>query len=265
MTDLINLTPLSLGIASLLVITLALISIRLHFGAEKQLLIAGVRTVVQLSLVGMVLTWVFSHENPFWIGAMAAVMLLIAGTEVMRRQQRPFRGLWGYGIGTVSMFLSSFTIASMALVFVISVRPWYTPQYAVPLLGMMLGNSMNGIALGLDRLTQTAWQQRQVIEARLILGQPWSEAIREIRRESIRSALMPIVNSMSIVGLVSLPGLMTGQILAGAVPAQAVKYQITLTFLICGGTGFGSMAAITIGSRRLFDHRHRLRLDRLKS
>lgn len=264
MTEIINLTPLSLGFASLLVIALALISIRLQFGTEKQLLIAGVRTVLQLSLVGVVLTWVFSQENPFWIGAMATTMLLIAGTEVMRRQQRPFLGFWGYGIGTISMFFSSFTIATMALMFVISVRPWYTPQYAIPLLGMMLGNSMTGVALGLDRLTQTAWQQRQVIEARLILGQTGSQAIREIRRESIRSALMPIINSMSIVGLVSLPGLMTGQILAGAVPAQAVKYQIMIMFMICGGTGFGSMAAIMMGSRRLFDHRHRLRLDRLK-
>ena len=124
---------------------------------------------------------------------------------------------------------------------------------------------MTGIALGLDRLTQTATEQRQVIEARLILGQPWHEAIGDIRRASIRSALMPIINSMSIIGLVHLPGMMTGQILAGSLPAKAVKYQIMIMFMIAGGTGFGSMAAILLGSRRLFDRRQRLRLERLRS
>lgn len=263
--ELIDLTPGSLGLAAILVVALAALSIRMQFAVEKQLLIAATRTVIQLSLVGIVLTWVFDNGSPVWIGTMTMVMLLVAGSEVMRRQQRRFAGWWGYGIGTVSMFFSSFTISAFALLFVISVRPWYKPQYAIPLVGMILGNSMTGIALGLDRLTQTATEQRQVIEARLILGQPWHEAIGDIRRASIRSALMPIINSMSIIGLVHLPGMMTGQILAGSLPAEAVKYQIMIMFMIAGGTGFGSMAAILLGSRRLFDRRQRLRLERLRS
>jgi len=129
---------------------------------------------------------------------------------------------------------------------------------------MMLGNTMNGIAVCLDRLTQSAWEQRKMIEARLMLGQEWSNAIEGIRRESIRSGMIPIINSMAAAGIVSLPGMMTGQIIAGSPPLEAVKYQILIMFLISGGTGFGTIVAAWIGSRRLFDDRDRLRLDRLK-
>jgi putative ABC transport system permease protein len=97
-----------------------------------------------------------------------------------------------------------------------------------------------------------------------MLGQTWQTAVSDIRRESIRSGLIPIINSMSVAGLVSLPGMMTGQILAGNPPEVAVKYQILIMFLIAAGTGFGTLSAVWMGSRRLFDQRHRLRLDRLR-
>jgi len=115
----------------------------------------------------------------------------------------------------------------------------------------------------LEKLSEAAWREKDVIEARLMLGQTPKEAMSDIAKSSIRSALIPIINSMSIVGLVSLPGMMTGQILAGADPAEAVKYQILILFMIAAGVGFGSIAAIKLALHRLFDERHRLRLDRL--
>jgi putative ABC transport system permease protein len=129
---------------------------------------------------------------------------------------------------------------------------------------MLLGNTMNGVAISLDRLNQSAWDKRQAIEAQLTLGASWSEAITDIRRDSIRSGLIPIINAMSTAGIVSLPGMMTGQILSGTPPVEAVKYQIMIMLLIATGTGLGTLAAVTLGSRRLFDARQRLRLDRLK-
>jgi putative ABC transport system permease protein len=161
------------------------------------------------------------------------------------------------------MFISSFAITVLALFTMIGTDPWYTPQYAIPLLGMLLGNTMNGIALGLDRLTAGAWQQRAIIEQRLMLGQSRFEAIAEIRFDAMRSGMMPMINAMAAAGLVSLPGMMTGQILAGTPPVEAVKYQILIMFLITAGTGFGVSAALWLASRRLFDERHRLRLDTL--
>jgi putative ABC transport system permease protein len=97
-----------------------------------------------------------------------------------------------------------------------------------------------------------------------MLGTPSSEAILEIRRSSTRSAMIPTINAMAAAGLVSLPGMMTGQILAGNPPFEAVKYQILIMFIISSGTGFGALIAVWAGSRRLFDKRHRLRLDRLR-
>ena len=259
----VALTPMDLALASGLIALLVLFSWRMRLGLARQIIIAALRTTVQLLLIGMVLRSLFAHVHLGWMGAMATVMLLAAGREVMGRQKRKYKGLWGFGMGTVSMFISSFAIAVLALNIIISVEPWYTPQYAIPLLGMLLGNTMSGIAIGLDRLTTAAWDQRPVIEGRLMLGYTWSRAIARLRRESIRSGLIPIINAMMAAGLVSLPGMMTGQILGGNPPMEAVKYQILIMFLIASGTGLGTMVAVWLGSRRLFDDRHRLRLDRL--
>ncbi|MES9870031.1 MAG: iron export ABC transporter permease subunit FetB [Sedimenticola sp.] len=262
--ELIHLSPFDLSIAALLVVGLAIISWRLQLGVEKKLLWASLRTVLQLTLLGLVLKTLFAQVNPYLIGLLALFMLTVAGYEVMARQQKRFSGIWGMGIGTLSMFISSFSITLLALHLVVRVDPWYTPQYLIPLLGMMLGNTMSGMAIALDNLTHNASQQRGVIEARLILGADWETAIGEIRRNALRSGLIPIINAMAAAGVVSLPGMMTGQILGGSPPMEAAKYQIMIMLLIAAGTGLGAIVAVWIGSYRLFDERQRLRLDRLR-
>ncbi|RLC00715.1 MAG: iron export ABC transporter permease subunit FetB, partial [Deltaproteobacteria bacterium] len=233
----ISLTPLDLSIAAVLVIALSLLSMRMKLGLSRQIIIAGLRTTVQLLLIGLVLKSLFAYMHLGWITFIAIFMLTVASREVMNRQKRRFAGWWGFGVGTISMSVSSFSITVLALTVIINIKPWYEPRYAIPLLGMVLGNTMSGISIGLDRLTQTAYEQRAIIEARLTLGQEWKEAIENIRRESTRSGMIPIINSMTVAGLVSLPGMMTGQILAGNPPMEAVKYQILIMFLIAGGTG----------------------------
>ena len=261
--ELIELEYWQLAATSILVLILAACSwaARLNFG--KSLIIAAIRTAVQLAIIGVVLEALFSVGTFGWVALMGVVMVLLAGREVMTRQRRRLRGGWAFGIGTSAMFVSAFAIAIMALTLVISPDPWYEPQYAIPLLGMMLGNTMNGIALSLDRLTDTVWRQRADIEGRLMLGEHWSSAISDIRREAMRSGMIPTINMLAAAGIVSLPGMMTGQILAGTAPALAVKYQILLMFTIAAGTGFGTMLAVMVGSYRLFDHRQRLRTDRM--
>jgi len=259
----ISLGPLDLTLAALLVLSLAGLSLYLHLGLTRQLFVAAVRMVVQLLLVGLVLKVLFENVHLLWMSAVATVMLLAAGYEVVARQQRRFRGAWGFAMGTVSMFISTFTVTLIALTVIIQPDPWYKPQYAIPLLGMLLGNTMNGIALSLDRLLDAAYRQRAIIEARLMLGETWQGAVDTMRRESTRSGMIPMINAMAAAGVVSLPGMMTGQILAGSSPLEAVKYQILIMFLITVGTGFGTVIAVWFASRRLFDHRERLRLDRL--
>ncbi len=261
--DMISLSPLDLAIAAILVLLLALISWRLRLGVGRRLLLATVRSVVQLGLLGLVLKTLFDQTHPILIGLLCLFMLGMAGYEVMARQKRRFTGPWGMGIGTMSMFVSSFSITLLALNLVIRADPWYMPQYLIPLLGMMLGNTMTGIAIAMDNLTQNAWLQRGNIEARLILGEGWNDAIADIRRDALRAGLIPIINAMAAAGVVSLPGMMTGQILAGSPPLEAAKYQIMILLLIAAGTGLGAITAVWISSRHLFDERQRLRLERM--
>ena len=260
----ISLSPADLTIAASLVIVIALLQWRMRLGNTKSLLIAATRTVLQLLLLGMVLKVVFAVSNLYWIALLSAIMLVAAGREVMVRQKKRFVGSWGFLLGTSSMFVSAFSITLLALLVIVQPEPWYLPQYSIPLLGMLLGNTLNGITLGLDSLTRNAWEQNSIIDGRLALGETWSNAISDIRRDSIRVGMIPIINAMSVAGLVSLPGMMTGQILAGTPPLEAVKYQILIMFLIAAGTGMGTITAILIGCRRLFDDRERLRLDRLR-
>lgn len=259
----IQLTPFDLSIAAGLVIVLAILSWIMNLGLSRQILVSAARTVVQLVLIGFVLKILFANANPLWMLVISTVMLLAAGREVMARQKKRLKGWSGFRIGTLSMFISSFSVTFFALFVVIENQPWYAPQYAIPLLGMLLGNTMNGISLGMDRLLTSTWQQRSIIEQKLMLGEKASDSIQEIRAESIRSGMIPIINSMASAGLVSLPGMMTGQILAGSPPMDAVKYQILIMFLIAGGTGFGTVAALWMTSKELFDDRHRLRIERL--
>ena len=261
--NIISLSPFDLSMAAVLVVVLAFISLILKLGIARSIVIAAIRTVVQLLLIGLVLKTLFAYVDLLWVALLSIFMLLLAGREVMARQQRRFGGLWGYGLGTLSMFISSFTLTVYALIVIVGTDPWYTPQYAIPLLGMMLGNTMTGVSLALDKLTTTAWQQRAVIEARLILGQDWRTAIGDITRDSVRVGMIPMINAMAAAGIVSLPGMMTGQILSGTEPMEAVKYQILIMFLITAGTGFSAILATWIGARHLFDDRQRLRLERL--
>ena len=129
---------------------------------------------------------------------------------------------------------------------------------------MILGNAMTGISLGLDSLTSLARRDRAGIEAQLLLGASRWRALRPIAQRSLRTGFTPMLNSMAAAGVVFLPGMMTGQILAGVAPEQAVKYQILVLFLIAGATGLGVLSAVVASVWRLTDSRHRLRLDRLE-
>lgn len=262
--NIISLSFIDLSVAAVLVLILASISAYSGLGMGKQIILNAIRMTLQLMLIGIVLKTLFEYDDIEWVGAIAMVMLVVAGREVMARQKYSFKGWWGYGVVTASMFISSFTLTLFALKIIIEIKPWYEPQYSIPLLGMMFGNTMNGIALGMERLTSESWRQRKIIEERLMLGQDWKDAIGHIRKESMHTAMTPIINAMAAAGIVSLPGMMTGQILAGSPPLEAVKYQILIMFLITVGTGFGVLSAVWIGSQRLFDVRHRLRLDRLQ-
>ena len=260
----VALSPWDLAIAASLLLIDAALSIRFRLGLERRLAIAATRMVVQLLLIGLVLEALFAAASPWLTAAMALVMVLFAGHEITQRQTRPLTGAWTWGLGAGSMLVAGISVTILALTTQVRPDPWYDPRYAIPLLGMILGNGMTGVSLGLDRLLTAAVKDKSAIEARLALGHAFAEAVRLPVREAVRTGLLPVINAMSAAGLVFLPGMMTGQILAGIPPTDAVKYQILVMFLIGGGTGIGVFVAVGLGSRRLTDARGRLRLDRLR-
>jgi len=260
----IQLNYIDLAIASVLLLVAGGVSMSLRLGLEKSLGIAALRTVVQLTLVGLVLKILFHMVSPWWTGLAALVMMLLAGREALARQTLKLSRGWSLGIATTSIMIAGTVVTTLALTTAIRPEPWFDPRFAIPLLGMVLGNTLNGVAVGMDRLSATLKREKDAIEARLALGHPRKEAVRPYIQESLRAGLMHIVNSMSAAGLIALPGMMTGQILAGIDPTEAVKYQILIMFLISGSTSLGALIAVVSVSHRLGDDRDRLRLDRFK-
>jgi putative ABC transport system permease protein len=241
-------------LAAMLILINGAISIVLKLGLERRLLLAALATVAQLLLIGFLLDWVFRLNRWYLVLALMVAMTLIAGIAAIRRTHLRYPGIWLSSI--ISVWASSWAMGALALFVLVGVRPWYAPQYAIPLLGMILGNTLTGISLGLDRLGGELAARRAQVETLLALGATRWEAARHPIQEAVRTGLIPIMNSMMVVGIVSLPGMMTGQILAGASPLEAVKYQIVIMFLIASGTALGTVSVVLLSYRRLFNSSH---------
>ncbi len=259
----IELEAVDLALAACLVITAGLVSFALRLGLERQLAIAALRTVTQLLLIGYILRYIFELETFWAVGGWMAVMIAAASITAVRRSSRTYRGaqVYAFAVLVLSGLLTSYAVTGV----VIGVTPWYQPQYIIPLLGMILGNSLTGISLCLDVLLERLKEHRHVVEMELAHGATrWEAALPQLR-EAVRRGMIPIINSMMVVGVVSLPGMMTGQILAGADPLEAVKYQIVVMFMIGAATSVGCMFIAFITSHRLFNAKHQLRADAILS
>jgi putative ABC transport system permease protein len=257
MHELVELSPGDLALAAVLLLVPGLVSVVLRLGLGGRLAIASVRTVAQLSLLGLVLVWVFELGRWYFVLPVLLLMLIAAARAAVQRSARRVPGSYLQAFGAL-VLATSVTVFSITEV-VIGVDPWYAPQYVIPLVGMMLGNALTGISLGLDRLLDDLVERRAAIEARLALGSTLWLATRPWMRTALRTAMVPILNSMSVVGLVSLPGMMTGQILAGASPRDAVSYQILIMFMIASVTAIASILLCLATYRTLADPKHRLR------
>ncbi len=250
------LAPADLLVAAALVVAAGSISIAFGLGMHKRLGVAAARTVVQLLAVGYTLAYIFDADTPWLVVGVLLLMTVAAARASVRRSSRTFPGVYMQSFGTL-LVTGTLTTAVVTQV-VIGVQPWYRPQYLIPLMGMVFGNSLTGISLCLDHLLEELDERRHRIEAALALGATGWEASRDCLREAVRRSMIPIINAMSVAGLVSLPGMMTGQILAGADPKVAVAYQIVVMFMIAAATSIGGMLTALLVQRRLFNDRHQL-------
>lgn len=258
---------LSIGdlcLASLLVLLNAGVSIVLKLDLGRRLLIAAVRATLQLALLGLLLHWIFDVEGPWAVIPWMLGMALIAGIEAVRRTSRRVPGIWAASMGV--MLVSSLAVTFYCMTAVIDVDgAWYTPRYAIPILGMILGNTLNGISLGLETSLEGFALERERVEMLLAHGASRREASLEVVRRSVRRGMVPILNSMIAVGVIAIPGMMTGQMLAGEDPAAAARYQLFILFAIAGGVALGTVGVVLCSVRLVFDERDRLRMDRVRS
>jgi len=256
----IDLQAWQVASAAALVLISALISFQLRLGLERTLAIASVRTIVQLLFVGLILHWVFELNNLAAVAAIMALMTAIAGVTAWQRASHRHPGMLLNAV--ISMWGSSWLILGFTLVVVFrQARPWYDPQYAIPLLGMVLGNTLNGITLGLNATVEALSGRRREVETLLSLGATRWEAARSLIQHAVKVGMIPIVNSMMVVGLVSLPGMMTGQLLSGVTPLAAVRYQIVIMFVIASATSLGVVAIVLLTFWRVTNSRHQFYFD----
>jgi len=223
--DFIDLIPL-LG---MLAVTLTL-SIWQKLELENQLIIASGRSILQLLLVGYLLDFIFAINQPLPVVIILMIMLTIASQVIKNNISKEIKGLFPIVFG--SIFISSLFTLSYTLILIIQPKTWYEPQYLISLTGLVLGNTMNSASLAGERLASNIKNNRLEIETFLSLGATPLDAIKNYRKQAIRVSLIPTLNNMMVMGLVSLPGIFTGQILAGVNPLEASSYQILILFMI---------------------------------
>ena len=219
---------------------------------EKAILLSSLRMTIQLVLTGYVLVYIFDHPSPLITIAIIILMECFAVYTVFQR----FKGLLSKKLKQTivfSMVAGTMSCIIYFLFVVIRIVPWYDPQYFIPLAGMFVGNAMTGVSLGTKSLIEGMNTQRKLVEEALVLGATPQTATKGIINSTFDAAIMPTINSMLGMGIVFLPGMMTGQILSGISPATAVNYQIAIMLGILGAVSLSVIMLLLLGYRAFFN------------
>jgi putative ABC transport system permease protein len=231
------------------------VSLALEMGIARSIAWAGLRAFAQLYVLGLVLSWIFSVGSlPLIVGTVLLMTCVATHAVLGRISQARYPGILFHTF--LSLALGAFLAPVFAGSFILESGSWKKAEIILPFAGLLLGNSISGISLGLAQWTRNLQEQRERIDTRLAHGATRWEAARPVIQDSIGTAMTPILNSMTVAGVVSLPGMMTGQLLAGANPREAVQYQIATLFLIAASTFFGVLLALGLGYRKVFNLSH---------
>ncbi len=261
-TSVIEISNLQLAFGLVFIILAGVLSLVHSLKLEKDLLIGTLRTFVQLSLLGFALKFIFNIDRLWLVVLVFVLMVFFAAWTIKGRvQERQVSFFWPVFL---SMTTGYFLIAFVVTAAIVNVDPWWRPQYFIPLSGMVIGNSMNATAISLERLLGDLRGKRQEIEMMLCLGGDYKEASQGIFRNAMRAGMIPSINSMMAVGVVFIPGMMTGQILAGADPGTAIRYQIVVMIMLVGSTAISSFLVLSLVRRRCFGPSQQLLLRQTK-
>ena len=248
-----------LGIAALLVVVAMLLSRASRLSLEKELGLGAVRAAAQLVAIGYALRVLFASDHPAAVFAVLLVMWLVAAwTSSSRVPLGPSRRvLFPYAFTAIG----AGAVVALVPVFVLVIppRPWFEPRYLIPIGGMMLSSAMNVVAQVFERLFASAKAEAATLEQALALGASPADALAPHVRSSLRAALIPTINGLVTVGLVALPGMMTGQIVSGAEPEQAVRYQVVVMYQLVVVAAVAGFAAAWFARRLIFNDDAQLR------
>lgn len=253
--------PLPRLAATLGLVALAILASRWkRLDLERDLIWGAVRGAVQLLAVGHVLLLLFEHERPAWVALVIVVMLAVAAATSARRVEHgpPARTLFPHALAAIALGAAVALIPVFA--FVVPLRPPHEARYLVPISGMMIASAMNVVAQVFERIFTAAHAHADEIEQLLALGATPQQALARHVRASVRAAMIPTINSLLTVGLVALPGMMTGQIVSGTAPEQAVRYQIVILYQLVAVAAVSGVLAGGFARRLLFTPRAQLRL-----
>lgn len=258
----ISLSWFEVGVAATLLFINAIISLQLGLGIAKRIATSSVRMTIQLAILGLVLKQIFELAQPAPVVGLAALMTVIAGVSAVKRIDHRYPSIYRNVIFAV--WTSAWIVTSITVLLIVRPQPWHSPQVVIPLLGMVLGNSLTGISLGLDRFLSELKNRRGEVETMLALGATRWESCRSVFVEATRTAMIPILNTMSVAGIVSIPGMMTGQLLAGAEPIEAVKYQIMIMFVIAAAIAIGVVLSLALSYRNVTNENHQIEWERIR-
>jgi putative ABC transport system permease protein len=224
---------------------------------ERDLIVASIRTFIQLLTVGYILKYIFAFDRWYLVIFVILIMIIVASRTVTQRQKNRTKKL-PYFVGFAMTAGSGITVF-IATQILLQIKPWYEPHYLIPLAGMVIGNSMNGSTLAIERIDSEIQLRKMEIEGYLALGATARQAAGNCLKAAMKAALIPTINSMMVVGIVALPGMMTGQILSGTSPIIAVKYQIIIMYMIALSVAISSFILVNLRFNRYFTSDHRLK------
>jgi putative ABC transport system permease protein len=220
---------------------------------EGDIAVAVARSFVQLTAIGYVIKEIFASDSILWVALLLAVMVAFGAFTARGRAARVPHAFW-----PLFFALAIAATATLALVLAIGVFP-AEARYLVPVGGMVIGNAMTAAAVALNRLGDEVHDDAGRIEATLALGATATQAIRPIARRSLRSGMIPLIDSTKTTGLIFFPGTMVGMLLAGASPVDAVRLQLVLLYVLLGAVALATLLAVLLSRRAFFTAEHQLR------
>lgn len=238
---------LALLLSFTFVIIALVLSAKTHLTMEKDMLTGSIRAVLQLVVVGSILSYVFDINTP-WVTTVLLLLMTYNAAKVAAKRGDGIPHIFRIAYGALLAGLVT-TLAGLLVFGTIS----YRPSEVIPISGMIAGNSMVALGILFQKLKYGFIQHRDEVEVKLSLGVSAREAADIIIKDSLRTALQPTVDSMKTLGIVQLPGMMTGLILAGLSPAVAIKYQIMVAFMLVGAVAVSSFLAAAAAYKQFFN------------